>query len=389
MNQYELLKKRSSYNSLNNLKERSFNRVLDNFYNTETIYKIEDMNNPIKAIIQYSRLGDKVDYKKISANFSSNLKVGDIIYWDREKNNWLIYLERTTEKDYFLGEIKIANYEIRWIDKNGKEYSQLGNFTRGSGDLKNVSFLDYLEETSTLILPKNEKTINLKRYNRFVIDKDTWEVKYIDTTTYSNMIIYILGLSQKNKDLDTEDLPYGKINDASKILSNLDNITSIKLGTSFIIINHTIINGQSVQDNYSINTKNCELSQENIITFNELGSASIEIISETTGKKNIYNIEVVEESINSKNYIIIGNDKVKATLSYDYKISIDINGNISYENGYWEIDTDSEDTYILEQDMEKCKIKIGKNPGVFNLYYLIDEEIKVQKKIEIINLFDF
>lgn len=389
MSQYDLLKKRSSYNSLNNLKERSFNRVLDKFYNTETIYKIENMNQPIKAIIQYSRLGDKVDYKKISANFSSNLKVGDIIYWEKEKNNWLIYLQRTTEKDYFLGEIKIANYEIKWIDKNGKTYSQLGNFTRGNGDLKNVSFLDYLDETSTLILPKNEKTVNLKRYNRFVIDKDTWEVKYIDTTTYFNMIIYTLRLSQKNKDLDTDDLPYGKITSISKITSNLDNINNIKRDTSFTIINNTTINGQSIDDNYSINTKNCELTQDNVIVFNKIGTATIEIISEKTDKINIYNIEVVEEAINSKNYIIIGNDKVKATLSYDYEISIDINGNISYENGSWKIDNNSNDTYILEQDIDKCKIKIGKDPGTFNLYYLIDGEIKNKKEIEIINLFDF
>ena len=206
MTYYKKYVERVKYNSREALKDRAFYRRLEKDYNSETVYKENDKETPISAIIQTSQLSARYDYKKIALPLSTSVKTGDILYWERDNTNWLIYLQRNTEKNYFLGEMREANCSISWKDKYGNKYSQLGNFSRtspGGGGIETDYVLDYLEDSAQLLLSENETSKKLQIYDKFIIDNYVWEVRGIDTTTYKNIILYSLKITRWNKDEDT------------------------------------------------------------------------------------------------------------------------------------------------------------------------------------------
>lgn len=387
MTYYSRYIKRVENNSRSALKDRSFARRLVKDYNSEKVYLINDMNNSIEAIIQTSRLQDKYDYKKISLKFSTEVKVGDIIYWEGDNTNWIIYLQRNTEKNYFLGEMKEANYKINWKDKNGVEYSQLGAFSRNFGNdlLKHDLYFDYLKENAQLLMTKTENANKLKIYDKFIIGNTVWEVTSTDMTTYKNIIIYSLKLAQWNKDEDTADLPHGQINNIFEIETNFDYLDKIKLDTKLKKSFLTKINGSFVSDNYNITVDNCQFEND-VFTFNSLGEAKINIKSIKTNKEKEYIVTIEENPEIEEVYFIAGPDVVKATLSYKYKINRNINGNALLSLGEWSIDTKS--ATIVDSSNDSCMLKIGKYTNTFVLTYTNIAQEKVNKTIVIKNIFD-
>lgn len=389
MTYYDRYVDRVKYNSRHALKDRAFSRRLEKDYNREDIYKLDDKENPIPAIIQTSQLSARYDYKKISLPLSTEIKTGDIIYWEREKTNWLIYLQRNTEKNYFLGEMREANCTISWKDKYGNKYSQLGNFSRtspGGGGIETDYVLDYLDDGAQLLLTNNETSRKLQIYNKFVIDNYVWEVRGIDTTTYKNIILYSLKITRWNKDEDTSDLPLGQINTKTVIESNLDSFTEKKLNSAILVNPTTKVNGNIVEDEYIIEVKNCTLQENNLISFDILGTANITIRGIKSGVVKQYQVEIVESPSVANIYSIKGPELVKATLSYTYEIVRNINGESAHAYGEWKINNSL--AKIIESNENICKVQIGKQVGDFTLEYVPVGESGISKEIKIKNLLD-
>ena len=395
MTYYEKYVKRVKYNSREALKDRAFYRRLEKDYNSETVYKEDDKETPISAIIQTSQLSARYDYKKIALPLSTNIKVGDILYWERDNTNWLIYLQRNTEKNYFLGEMCEANFSISWKDKYGNKYSQLGNFSKtspfsrtssGVGGIKTDYVLDYLEDGAQLLLSENETSKKLQFYDKFIIDNYVWEVRGIDTTTYKNIILYSLKITKWNKDEDTSDLPTGQINTKTIIETNLDSFSENKINTTISINPITKINGNIIEDEYSIEVRNCTLQENNIILFDTLGTAYISIKGIKSNTSKNYELEIVENPSVVNIYSIKGPDLVKATLSYTYEIIRNINGESAHSSGEWKINNDL--AKIIESNENMCKIEMGKQVGDFILEYVPTGESGVSKEIKIKNLLD-
>lgn len=389
MTYYDKYVDRVKYNSRHALKDRAFSRRLEKDYNREDIYKLDNKENPIPAIIQTSQLSARYDYKKISLPLSTEIKTGDIIYWEREKTNWLIYLQRNTEKNYFLGEMRVANCTISWKDKYGNKYSQLGNFSRtspGGGGIETDYVLDYLDDGAQLLLTNNETSRKLQIYNKFVIDNYVWEVRGIDTTTYKNIILYSLKITRWNKDEDTSDLPLGQINTKTVIESNLDSFAEKKLNTTILVNPTTKVNGNIVEDEYIIEVENCTLQENNLISFDILGTANITIRGIKSGVVKQYQVEIVESPSVANIYSIKGPELVKATLSYTYEIVRNINGESAHAYGEWKINNSL--AKIIESNENICKIQIGKQVGDFTLEYVPVGESGISKEIKIKNLLD-
>lgn len=389
MTYYEKYVERVKYNSREALKDRAFYRRLEKDYNRETVYKENDKETPISAIIQTSQLSARYDYKKIALPLSTNIKVGDILYWERDNTNWLIYLQRNTEKNYFLGEMREANCSIFWKDKYGNKYSQLGNFSRtspGGGGIETDYVLDYLEDGAQLLLSENEISKKLQIYDKFIIDNYVWEVRGIDTTTYKNIILYSLKITKWNKDEDTTDLPTGQINTKTIIETNLDSFSENKINTTISINPVTKINGNIIEDEYSIEVSNCTLQEDNVILFDTLGTAYISIKGIKSNTSKNYELEIVENPSLINIYSIKGPDLVKATLSYTYEIIRNINGESARSSGEWKINNDL--AKIIESNENMCKIEMGKQVGDFILEYIPTGESGVSKEIKIKNLLD-
>lgn len=353
---------RAKRHSMHELKDRAFSRRLLKDYNAEEVarYKGSDLYN---VIIQTSRLNEKLDYKKLSAPFDLNIKTGDILYWDRDNSHWLVYYQRTTEKEYFLGEIREASYLIKWVDEYGVVHEQLSSFSREQpSTIKDIGYVStfnaqYLEGTGYLMMPLNETSLRLKRYDRFVIGRLTWKVIGFDETTFNNIIMFHLEETEHHSGKDTEDLPNGQVVKASDIYSSLDSIAEVLFGETISLESRTELNGVIVQDTYSYKTTNCRIVDGKVIFDTDDDVAVIEITSEKTQKTKTYHIMISTTPLVTTTYVIKGESgsTIKAQISYNYAVYKNINGELEEVSAIWSVD--NENVLIVSQNEKEVKIK--------------------------------
>ena len=178
----------------------------------------------------------------------------------------------------------------------------------------------------------------------------------------------------------------GQINTKTIIESNLDSFSENKINTTILINPVTKVNGNIIEDEYSIEAHNCTLQENNAILFDTLGTAYISIKGIKSNISKNYELEIVENPSVVNIYSIKGPDLVKATLSYTYEIIRNINGESAHSYGEWKINNDL--AKIIESNENMCKIKIGKQVGDFILEYVPTGESGVSKEIKIKNLLD-
>lgn len=391
MKSLELAKKRAEHGSVENLKDRTFKYRLTKDYNKEQVRRTDDMDVVHDVIIQTSRLSDAIDYKKISAPVSTELKPGDIVYWEREATNWLIYLRRSTEKNYFLGEMREAQYRVKWRDEYGNVYSQLGSFSRQDPSIvKSIGYIttvdfQYLDGTATIMMQDNKTSRKLKRYNRFILDGVVWEVSGYDTTTYKNIIVFYLRETEKNIDTDDEDLPEGKIERVSTVETNFDDVESVEFDSLVEFKGITKVNGMVITDKYKVAASNAIVTDD-FIYFNEKGLVEITVVSETTGAESNYLIEVTDKPVESKRYEIIGPDVITTSLSYDYKIQENINGSMKDVKGDWTVISDYPVKTKVHGSM--CSIT-ARRMGEILIICELDDGTSIEKEVYVKSLMEF
>lgn len=380
---------RAQRHTTGELKERTFNRRLQKDYNKEEISLNNDLDNPKEVIIQTSRLTDKSDHKKISAPLELGLVPGQMIYWNRLQNNWLIYYDRNTEKDYFIGEIREAQYLIKWKDEFGVVREEYGVFSRdpmtldsaAKGQSENGSsfVMEFLDGEGFLFMPRNEKTLTLNYYDKFVIGRNTWEVSGVDDTTYKNILMFVLRKTERNKDLDDKDLPNGQVTEAVNIYSNLDTVTEVEFGSSLELEIFTELNGKKIQDTYSFEINNCSIVNH-LITFNSNDEvATITVTSEKTKKSKTYNVLISETPETETFYEIVGGGStIKAQISYNYRVYKNINGEREPLTGTWTVD--NENVKITPATGHEISVKPLK-PATFVLSVKLENNEIVEKEI--------
>lgn len=358
MSALDRMKARAEHGSVYNLKDRAFTERLRKDYNREDITVLSDLSKTLHpAIIQTSSLSDKIDYKKLSTPHSANVKSGDLIHWKKEDSVWLVYLRRNTEDNYFLGEMKPAQFLIKWKDKNGTVYEQYGSFSREQDSqiesisyIKNVD-LQFIDGKASLMMPNNEISKRLIRYEKFILGGAVWRVVGHDETTYNNIIRFILTEVEFNPSTDDEDLPNGQLTIQTEVYSNLEGLLEIERGSSIPLEIWTKRNGMSLQDTYVIKTLNCSIDN-NIVTFNNLTSetATILIVSEETKVEKEYIITLSESTGETINYSIFGDATVKTALPYKYKLTQNINGTLTSIAGRWEVEVGKEVKLTISSD---------------------------------------
>lgn len=378
---------RAQRHTTGELKERTFKRRLQKDYNKEEISLNNDLNNSQEVIIQTSRLTEKSDHKKLSAPLSLGLKPGQLVYWNRLQSNWLIYYDRNTEKDYFIGEIREAQYLIKWKDEYGVVREEYGVFTRdpmaldsaSKGNSQNGSSytMEFLDGEGFIFVPQNENTLTLNYYDKFVIGRNVWEVSGVDDTTYKNILMFVLRKTERNKDLDDKDLPNGQVTEAVNIYSNLDSITEIMFGSSLDLEIFTELNGNKIQDTYSFEMNNCSIVEQKISFDTDDEIATITIISNKTKKSKTYNILISETPETETFYEIVGGGStIKAQISYNYRVYKNINGEREMVSGLWNVDNTN--VKITPTTGHEISVKPLK-PANFKLSVTVDGEVIEQE----------
>ena len=381
---------RARHASVYKLKDRTFDRRLNRDYNTEFLAHSGDVANKFKAIVQMSTYNYSIesrilDYQKVSAPLSANVKVGDSLYWPRLGKNYLVFADRDTEKNYTLCYMSEASYNITWYDKYGNKHQQLGSFLQTSKEtIKTVgNYFDYLDATMQLLLKATDAAKELTYYDRIWIDEKNWQIVGKSLSVFPGMIAIYLKEVPLNKEEDTTDgLPEGVEVVTTSIISSIDDVKELTVGAEINLDLRTAVNGNIYFDSYTIETENCSYKEnENSISFDTVGSAKITIKSKMTGLSKTYLIEVKETPIEEKvSYEIEGNSSVKTYLTYEYKLYKNVNGNRTLIDGDWSIDTDKAE--IVKIDNKICYVKMKDTPLVFTLKSSVDGQ-EIEKEISI------
>lgn len=387
---FTLAKMRARHASVYKLKDRTFDRRLNRDYNTEFLAHSGDVSNKFKAIVQMSTYNYSIesrilDYQKVSAPLSANVKVGDSLYWPRLGKNYLVFADRDTEKNYTLCYMSEASYNITWYDKYGNKHQQLGSFLQTSKEtIKTVgNYFDYLDATMQLLLKATDAAKELTYYDRIWIDEKNWQIVGKSLSVFPGMIAIYLKEVPLNKEEDTTDgLPEGVEVVTTSIISSIDDVKELTVGAEINLDLRTAVNGNIYFDSYTIETENCSYKEnENSISFDTVGSAKITIKSKMTGLSKTYLIEVKETPIEEKvSYEIEGNSSVKTYLTYEYKLYKNVNGNRTLIDGDWSIDTDKAE--IVKIDNKICYVKMKDTPLVFTLKSSVDGQ-EIEKEISI------
>lgn len=387
---FTLAKMRARHASVYKLKDRAFARRLSRDYNTERLAHAEEVDKEFKAIVQMSTYNYSIesrilDYQKVSAPFSANIQVGDTLYWPRLKKNYLVFADRDTEKNYMLCYMSDASYNITWYDKYGNKHQQAGSFIQTSKEtIKTVgNYFDYLDATMQLLLKATDAAKELTYYDRIWIDEKNWQIVGKSLSVFPGMIAIYLKEVPLNKEEDTTDgLPEGVEVITTSIISSIDDLTELTVGAEINLDLRTVINGNIYFDSYVVEVENCSYKEnENIISFDTVGTAKIIVKSTKTNLSKTYLIEIKETPTEEKiSYEIEGNSSVKTYLTYEYKLYKNINGNRTLIDGDWSIDTDKAE--IIKIEDKTCFVKMKNTPLVFTLKSSIDGQ-EIEKEISI------
>lgn len=393
---FTLAKMRARHASVYKLKDRAFDRRLNRDYNTEILAHSGDVNNKFKAIVQMSTYNYSIesrilDYQKISAPLSANVKIGDSLYWPRLDKNYLVFADRDTEKNYSLCYMAEAAYNITWYDKYGNRHQQIGSFLQTSKETIKTAgeYYDYLDASMQLLLKNTDAAKELTYYDRIWIDQKNWQIVGKSYNVFPGMIAIYLEEVPLNKDEDSTDgLPEGVEAVTTSIISSIDDIKELTLNSDIKLDLSTIINGNIFLDSYSITTENCIYNEDTgSITFDTVGTAQISVRSKNTSLSKVYLINVKEEPVDDVvTYQIEGDSSVKTYLTYQYKLYKNTNGNRELVDGDWSIDVDSDKAEITKIEDKICYIKIKGTPIVFNLTCSIDSQV-IKKEISINSIF--
>lgn len=182
-------------------KREALQRALNSSYQAAEIARADSFDEDVRALINPNKLKPDYDDKIISVGYEYGFKPGDVFEWKGTQTHWLIYLQDLTELAYFRGDIRKCNYQINWLDEEGKRQSSW-IAVRGPVETK-INFIqkhgtsiDVPNHSVHILMPKTEEAVKyFKRYSRFYItDTDEvtseicWRVEATDTISMPGIL---------------------------------------------------------------------------------------------------------------------------------------------------------------------------------------------------------
>ncbi|MEG0775637.1 hypothetical protein [Clostridium sp.] len=386
-------------------KLESLEKALIYSYQAETLSKdgVE-----FRALLNNNKLKMDYDDKIISTPFSNNLKVGDIFYWDRTRENWIVYLQQHSEDAYFRGFVRKAQHSIKWKNKFGK-ICEVAAAVRGpvetkiKGEFKKGLAFDVPNYTLSILVPNNDDTSSLVRYSKISIADKIWQVATSDAISEPGVIGLEIVEDYYNKDenhdiLDKNDsIPDNgsdKVNVGLTVETSLDHVTDLQLGEFFKIWINVEKDGNYVEE-LVINTEVEVITGDvsyigDMITPVGLDPILIRVSIPKAGFTKDFNINVVDADLPpASSYQIFGDDTVKSFGKSCYQAKHFLDGlEKEITNGSWGIVCNDPKlfTVVGNEVNELCvKWTVGKI-GKLTIQYLVDNVIVDSKDIKVESL---
>ena len=263
-------------------KLNSFHSALERSYQAEWITLGEQR---YRCLINPSRLTENFDKKVISIDYDSGIKEGDVFYWDRTGQHWIVNLQQHTEEAYFRGDIHRCEYVI---DINGEEYwTALKGPEEKSLDMNQKHNLVFNELNYTMSFQITKDSRTMKYFDRFkmiklknsypdvetgeiLTEEHRWQVVATDKWSHNNLIDVYLKEYADNPLEDAEVQP--EIPEQDTEIPYIDGPRSVDVYDTFVeYFIKNAINGKFV-----VNSNKVEIveSDENKCVLNILTGKS-------------------------------------------------------------------------------------------------------------------
>lgn len=249
-------------------KRKSLDRATLYSYQACLIKKVQDVSSleedyskslPVRALINPDKNKFDYDDKIVSTGFENGFQPGDIFEWCRTGTYWIINLQDLDEIAYFRGEIRRCDYQINWLDDQGKEWFSYAAI-RGPVETK-INFIqkhsisvDEPNYSLHILLPRNEQTMKqFKRYSKFYLkqadspdDNICWRVEATDSISTKGILEITAVEYYAN---ETED-------DVEKglVKANVQRLIEPEINGDFDIVGPTFIKPK-IEYNYFVNAE--------------------------------------------------------------------------------------------------------------------------------------
>lgn len=160
------------------LRDRSISRAKRDYVSTsETSLsrKIAKINNEERQFLIVSQGNNSMHTKTITSMPDEKFYDGDYIVWNNR--HWLITETDSEDEIYSRGTIRECQRTIRWQNKNGEiveRWCVVEDKNTGKGINSNEK-IDLINTIFYVLLPLDEETMKIHRYQRFIIDVDMEE----------------------------------------------------------------------------------------------------------------------------------------------------------------------------------------------------------------------
>lgn len=195
-------------------KDRSLRRALLYSYQAETITlpdgrEVRSLINPNRKDLDADQKILSVPFKCISLNKPRGtgeeevgLQGGDVFYWNRMSNRWILYLVRAEEEAYLRADIRRC-YEDP-VEINGEDYYF---YFKGPSETdidwktnSGVAAYNGLNYSAIVYIKKDENTLEyFKRFTKMTIDGRNWEVQTVNRYGGDGVLVLYLEEYFSNK----------------------------------------------------------------------------------------------------------------------------------------------------------------------------------------------
>lgn len=388
---------RLAHDKLNTLED-----ALKYSYQAEDVIKINETVVK-RALINNNKLKMDYDDKIISIPFDADFKVGDIFFWPRIKEYWIVYLRHYSEDAYFRGYIRRAQHKIKWEDEFGLIHECFVAVrgpveTKIKGEMKSGLAFDLPNYTLSIIAPNTEETKALKRYSKIALDGKIWEITVTDSISEPGVIDiqaleYYVNKEEDKEILDPTSPPNANI-DNVKVKTSLDGVEKMELDEPFRL--WSIVEQDGVQSKVlSEDARFTILEGSAIITENFLnvveppGMVKVELEIPKIGFSKVYEFETLPFSLPpAVKYVITGDENVRSYGKTVYDIKYFSDGDeATINSGEWVFEPNDKLFSILSNTMDSItfKWKLGVQ-GHVKLDYVVNGQIVDTKDIKVRSL---
>lgn len=392
MSNLDLMKKRLQYLG-GNAEERMIKGKLNSLEKSFSIsYQSADIlfaGKVCKSLINPNRLTIDQDDKIVSTVFETGLAVGSVFTWISTNTKWLVYDKRLTEDAYFIGNIRKCNNQIKWLDEKNIEREidvSIVDPNEGSVDsaAKPSFSIDIPNNSLKILMPSNNFTKIFKRYFKFMLDGQVWEVVSSSDKSNPGITSLIVVESFINKEKDSSEIVGEIVKKEYLLQSTLD--TDIYIDKPFELWSKLYLGNEvvSTTGTFKIITGSAAIV-DGVLTASTTDPLVIEYSSVDFEYVKIYSITPKIYVNDLKILVIKGKFEVTPYGKSAYEIQKFVNGEEVVPTGSWTLD--SRVGIVHSSTPTAIEIEWTKTKSDKTILKYIDGDTETQEIITVKSLF--